>query len=96
VDRLVIQLGLATRAQVAAALQRVSGLDTAGFDDFPSDPDGGGILAPGFAERTGIRIHDFNTAGITFRLGSIPAAADLAEIRRRCAGVPLHFEFAAP
>ncbi len=96
VDRLVIQLGLATRAQVAAALQKVSGLDTAGFDDSPSDPYGGGILAPGFAERTGIRVHDCNTAGITFRLGSIPAAADLAEIRRRCAGVPLHFEFAAP
>jgi adsorption protein B len=95
VDRLLIQLGLSTRQQVSKVLRASSGLEVAGFDDSPSAPDGGGVLAPGFAERTGIRIHDVGPAGVTLRISSLPAADDLAEVRRRCAGVPLHFEFSA-
>ena len=92
VDRLLVQLGLVKQTKIIKALRQISGLATASAAEGPSGLEAEELLAPGFAERTGVVVHQIRDSGITFRISGLLSQADLQEISERCAGMPIEFQ----
>jgi hypothetical protein len=92
-DRLMVQLGIATHESVHEALVATSGLR--------AWPEGGratarprsieALLAPGFAEKSGISIVEAAEGRVGFGLRGLPASEELLEVFQRCSGAMLRF-----
>jgi hypothetical protein len=95
-DRLLVQLGLVNKKQLFQAMRQTSGLEVAQAGDAPIGLEAEELLAPGFAARSGIAIHQIRDTGITFRLANLPSENDLIEVMERCAGMPVSFEIQYP
>jgi len=96
VDRLLVQLGLVNKKQLFQAMRQTSGLEVAQAGDAPIGLEAEELLAPGFAARSGIVIHQIRDDGITFRLTNLPSESDLIEVTERCAGMPVSFKIQNP
>jgi len=95
-DRLLLQLGLVNKKQLFQAMRQTSGLEVAQAGDAPIGLEAEELLAPGFAARSGIVIHQIRDDGITFRLTNLPSENDLIEVTERCAGMPVSFKIQNP
>ena len=92
-DRLMVQLGMATRESVYEALVATSGLRIwpEGVQATARPPGIDALLAPGFAQKSGIRIVEAADGRISFSLRGLPASEELLEVFQRCSGAMLRF-----
>ena len=95
-DRLLVQLGLVNKKQLFQAMRQTSGLEVAQAADAPIGLEAEELLAPGFAARSGIIIHQIRDDGITFRITNLPSENDLIEVTERCVGMPVSFKIQNP
>jgi hypothetical protein len=92
-DRLMVQLGMATRESVYEALVATSGLRIwpEGVQATARPPGIDALLAPGFAQKSGIGIVEAADGRISFSLRGLPASEELLEVFQRCSGAMLRF-----
>ena len=94
-DRLLLQLDIVSRKQLWEGLHATSGLDVTSNTREPSEEGISELLAPGFADRTGIFVSEIRVSGPVFGLRQLPCEADLAEIFERCDSAGATFELEA-
>ena len=92
-DRLMVQLGMATRESVHEALVATSGLRVWPEGSHATARPRGieALLAPGFAEKSGLRVVEAAEGRVGFGLRGLPASEELLEVFQRCSGAMLRF-----
>ena len=92
-DRLMLQLGMATPETVHGSLVATSGLHVWSEHNHHTALPAGieALLAPGFAEKSGIRIVEAADGRVGLSLRGLPSNEELLEVFQRCSGAMVRF-----